>query len=294
MAIGINGENQGRLIDYYGGYNDLKSKKIRVLHDGSFRDDPTRLLRAVRFEQRFGFRLEAKTLNLVKTAISKNYGRSVKLPRYFAEFQKIFSEASPSKVLARLAQLSGLDFLQSGFKFQSASFKHIEERIKHLQKKNIYRDIPWAPIYRLALFDQLDKRRRKYLSTMIGLTKKEAQEVAGLKGLGNIATRLSRTRLRPSEVYAILCPLPMNVIYYLRVKANQRIVHRAIDRFLDQWSKVKLQITGIDVKRFGVKEGRKVGLLLKQLLCIKIDKALSGKKEEMKALQNLIQLSVEV
>ncbi|HWQ84748.1 MAG TPA: hypothetical protein VN363_09285, partial [Anaerolineales bacterium] len=68
LAVRLDGEHYGDLHDYWGGLNDLRQKKIRVLHSLSFIDDPTRLLRAVRFEQRFGFQIEPRTLELMKQA----------------------------------------------------------------------------------------------------------------------------------------------------------------------------------------------------------------------------------
>ena len=73
MAISINRKNFGRLIDEWGGFKDLKNKKIRVMHKNSFKDDPTRLMRAVRFEQRFDFKIEKQTLSYFKEALRKKY-----------------------------------------------------------------------------------------------------------------------------------------------------------------------------------------------------------------------------
>jgi len=73
MAVVINRKDFGKLIDLYGGMNDIKSKKICVLHEQSFQDDSTRILRAIRFEQRFNFCIERKTLYLLKQALNNGY-----------------------------------------------------------------------------------------------------------------------------------------------------------------------------------------------------------------------------
>src|SRR6478672_11974818 len=81
MAIQLNTARFGRLSDPYGGRQDLKAKTLRVLHTCSFRDDPTRIFRAIRFEQRFGFRLERTTMRLLAQAASTNLIQQLSGPR---------------------------------------------------------------------------------------------------------------------------------------------------------------------------------------------------------------------
>ena len=92
MAIAINPEIWGKVIDPFGGMADLRLKKIRVLHEKSFLDDPTRILRAARFKARLGFRMEAKTLKLLKSAIKIKVLDTIKPQRYLKDFNKILKE----------------------------------------------------------------------------------------------------------------------------------------------------------------------------------------------------------
>ena len=92
MAVSINPDGEGKLIDPYGGCSDLLAKKIRVLHDKSFLDDPTRILRAARFKARLGFRMETQTLKLLKSAIKIKVLDTIKPQRYLKDFNKILKE----------------------------------------------------------------------------------------------------------------------------------------------------------------------------------------------------------
>jgi len=105
MAIVINKHNFGRLIDIFGGRNDLKLKKIRILHNQSFQDDPTRILRVIRFEQRFNFRIEHKTMRLLNEAIENKLLNNAQKSRYAYELKKISTEVNSKKCLKRLNQL---------------------------------------------------------------------------------------------------------------------------------------------------------------------------------------------
>jgi len=88
----IDPDGEGKLIDPYGGCSDLLAKKIRVLHDKSFLDDPTRILRAARFKARLGFRMETQTLKLLKSAIKIKVLDTIKPQRYLKDFNKILKE----------------------------------------------------------------------------------------------------------------------------------------------------------------------------------------------------------
>jgi tRNA nucleotidyltransferase (CCA-adding enzyme) len=95
IAIAINPLEWGAMIDPFKGAADLKAKKIRVLHAKSFNDDPTRILRAVRFKERFGFKIELGTLQLLKEAIKDSVFDTIKPQRYAKEYNKILKEPNP-------------------------------------------------------------------------------------------------------------------------------------------------------------------------------------------------------
>ncbi len=95
MAVAVNPETWGKLVDPFDGLADLRSKKIRVLHKKSFIDDPTRILRAARFKTRLGFTIEHKTLKLLKAAVQAKALDTIKPQRYSKEFNKILKEEKP-------------------------------------------------------------------------------------------------------------------------------------------------------------------------------------------------------
>ena len=92
MAVSINPARWGKVIDPFHGMVDLRAKRIRVLHEKSFLDDPTRILRAARFKARLGFSVEAKTLRLLKAAVKIKVLDSIKPQRYLKDFNKILKE----------------------------------------------------------------------------------------------------------------------------------------------------------------------------------------------------------
>ncbi|MDP3595844.1 MAG: polya polymerase, partial [Nitrospirota bacterium] len=111
IAVQLNPGQFGRLLDVYGGQRDLRARTIRVLHAGSFQDDPTRIFRAIRFEQRLKFRLERATIRLLAEAASKNLIQQLSGPRLQNEILLLLAERDPVRVMARLSQLTLLRFL---------------------------------------------------------------------------------------------------------------------------------------------------------------------------------------
>ena len=106
MAVSLNKDDLWRLVDFFGGKSDLAGKRIRVMHDKSFIDDPTRIFRAVRFEQRFGFTIEDHTLRLMKSAISNDMLGKVSKGRTQKEMILINKEKNKAKMLERLERLN--------------------------------------------------------------------------------------------------------------------------------------------------------------------------------------------
>ncbi|MCD8503126.1 MAG: CBS domain-containing protein [Bacillaceae bacterium] len=124
LAIQINQGKFGTLVDYFQGYQDIQDKKIRVLYNLSFVEDPTRILRAIRFENRFGFKMDSQTLELVQHSIDSV--RSASSKRIAQELQNIFKEKDRSKAIIRLNEL----------KFWSYLYKpivHVEKKIKAIE-----------------------------------------------------------------------------------------------------------------------------------------------------------------
>lgn len=102
IAISINPENWGKLVDPFGGLTDLRARRIRILHPKSFLDDPTRIIRAARFKARLGFSIERKTLQCLKEAVSAGALDTIKPQRYKKDFDKIFKEKTSQKAIQYL------------------------------------------------------------------------------------------------------------------------------------------------------------------------------------------------
>jgi tRNA nucleotidyltransferase (CCA-adding enzyme) len=117
LAVRLNDKDYGELVDFFGGYNDIKAKMIRVLHNLSFVEDPTRVFRAVRFEQRFDFNIDKPTLNLIKNAGKLGLFDRLSGKRLLTELKFMFDETEPIDSLSRLDELNLFKYLHSKIDF---------------------------------------------------------------------------------------------------------------------------------------------------------------------------------
>lgn len=290
LAVVLNPENWGQLKDFYGGYDDLKNQKIRVLHEQSFVDDPTRILRAARFAGRFGFKVESKTLRLLKTAIAGQAPMTVKAPRYFAEFRKIFFEQNPGVCFRQLSGWQALDFIESAFQPDWKFLARIANGVLKLRKDFFFSAKDWSGVYFLAFWAQLDEERIKQFAKIFHFTRLETLRLTGMITIPAICNQLNMPQMSPSAIYEVLDPVDLEIIYFIRLTTSVSIIARRIDRFLKKWRLVGLQITGEDLKGLGFKPGRQLGAVLHVVLLNKIDGKIRTHQDEM-ALANSLYFS---
>ncbi|MDD4362979.1 MAG: CBS domain-containing protein, partial [Atribacterota bacterium] len=133
MAIQLNNKNFGRLYDFFGGKRDLELKKIRILYNLSFIEDPARIIRAIRFEQRYDFTLENATEKFLRKAIQEGLISRIRKKRISLEFVNIFKEKKPIKVLLRMNELGILSSIIPGIKITESLvniFNKIDNNLK--------------------------------------------------------------------------------------------------------------------------------------------------------------------
>ncbi len=193
IASSLNTADLGVIRDDFGGIADLKKGLVRIMHYRSFVDDPTRIIRAVRYERRFGFKLESRTLAALKTACQEDAFMTITPVRYFHEFRRILDEDDPLPALRRLRSLDGLRYF---------SFGPMEERL--LDKIVRSQAVTFSPeaageaaLLRLAgLFCFLDKTRTDQLMVLFNLSKIEKQKVLQFLHFLRVPDMLGRLKTR--------------------------------------------------------------------------------------------------
>jgi tRNA nucleotidyltransferase (CCA-adding enzyme) len=287
MACGISPGRWGKLVDDFNGQSDLKKRRIRVLHEKSFLDDPTRILRAVRFEQRFGFPIERQTLGFLKQALKDGWESRVKPPRYFEEFKKILKEHEPLPPILRLKQLRGLSFLGGQVFIDKLLFKRAAKFAILPRVKNAGALPERWLIFFLAIACRTPEKVLREMFVRFNLPAKARGAALSVSRSGDLIKQLSADRVSRSRVYRLLNSLELEAVLFLKALGPET-ARRRIDRFLKTDRFARLTVSGHDIKGLGVAPGHQIGWLMKELLNRKIDRGIKSKKEELAEVRGLL------
>ncbi|HQP12633.1 MAG TPA: hypothetical protein PK470_07715 [Candidatus Omnitrophota bacterium] len=217
MAAALHGPTEGVLRDVYDGVLDLRRRYIRILHDSSFVDDPTRILRGIRFEQRLNFKFEPRTARLLKSALRENVLARIHPARYFTDFRKMLKEETAPACVRRLRRLGGMDGF---FKGQDINVRVLArvERQRWMLPASLYRQCgaDWALIRFMALLAGLEKARVEDILQGVPVCRRENEAIlASLQAVEHVKA-LSDKRMASSDIYAILKPLALENILFIR------------------------------------------------------------------------------
>ncbi|MCX7927996.1 MAG: CCA tRNA nucleotidyltransferase [Candidatus Omnitrophica bacterium] len=290
MAISINSDDFGRLIDLFGGQQDLKKNYIRILHPASFIDDPTRILRAIRFEQRYQFHLEPHTYRCLEEAVKKGMLEIVQPHRLRDELILILKEKQPPKYIHRIHRLCGLKFIHPHLKFT----RHIQRLLFSAGEslewfdKNFpkHRTIERWLVYLLCLVDSLTLEEATLLGKRFAFRSSETNKILSyLANRNQVLRRLSCVTIRPSTVYQLLQPLADEVILALLANRKDKNLLHHIELFFRHYNKVSLSIKGKDLHQMGFTPGPQYQHILRSVLHAKLDGIVKNHKEEREFVQ---------
>ncbi len=287
LAIQINPSQFGRLVDFFGGLSDLEHKLIRILHNLSFIEDPSRILRAVRFETRYDFRIEDKTLYFLNKAVSENYIEKIKAPKLREEFFYILEEENPLKPVVRLNELYILERVFPGIVFDSS----LQDAFaKIIAKKNLYKNVvklPYVYFFIILKFVKNEKNLVYILNkfSMPNLYKEKIMKVLLL--LDKIEKKIKDAK-KKSEVYNILYKYPLEIVVFISVFSFTKDVEKKIDEYIFKTRNTRPLLSGYDIMRLGLKEGKDVGYVLGRLRDLHIDEEISTKEDEERIAREII------
>jgi tRNA nucleotidyltransferase (CCA-adding enzyme) len=261
LAINLFPEHFGELLDCFGGMQDLKERSIKVIHNLSFVEDPTRIYRAIRFSHRFSFKLSKQTSKLIENAVNLNILEKVSGPRLFYELKQTLEEKEPVSIIETLDQFDLLKCFHPKLKF-SKEIKNILERL--------------LEVYNWFLFSYLEEKVERWVILLFGLTEL-LDEVDTLKLLEKLGIKkrsitkvfeerfkildtqkkmFLKKKLLPSDIYRFLYPYSIEALLYLMAKSENERIKKAVSFYLTKLKHVKPQITGNELIKLGLKPGK--------------------------------------
>ena len=293
MAVSIVGSDTQELIDPFGGQDDLSAGRIRVLHDLSFQDDPTRILRAIRFEQRFNFRIEPKTLFLAKDAIKNGLLNKVSPHRIRDELILMLKESQPLKQIKRLNSLCSLSFISKKLKVEKSTnllFKSARKEILWFRKNfPSYRQLDGWLIYFTALLTPLSLREINKITSRLGLRRGEEKRIISYSRFNHkLIQLLSKKNVLPARIFSALEPLSYETIILLKSASGNKYLKEYITNFLEIYNGMRLYVSGKDLASFGVLPGPRYQKIFAQVLEARLNGKVNGRCGELTLIRELI------
>ena len=298
MAINLNPDRFGTLIDFFNCQGDIKGRRIRILHNLSFVEDPTRIFRAIRFEQRMGFTIGIHTEKMLKNAVKMNLFNRFFGRRCFAELQLIFTEENPIPAIRRMAEFDLLKFILPELRFD----KRMERILTETQRamswyKLLYLDEPcrqWL-VYLYAILAYSNYSALKVFCMKFEFSERLKREVLREKeAIDKILKELGRNRrLSNSEIYWLLQERSPESLLYVIAMAKKKTAKKAVSYFVTHLRHYKTYIQGAGLQKMGYRSGPIFKTILTHLLEAKLDGEVQTRADEIEFISNNYPLKKE-
>jgi tRNA nucleotidyltransferase (CCA-adding enzyme) len=286
LALCGRGRERGQLLDPFDGMGDIAGGRLRVLHDRSFIDDATRILRAVRYETRFSFGIEEKTLALLKRDLA--YLDTISGARVRHELLHLLAEDGPEKGFLRCQELGVLTAVHSALRFDD------ELAVAFRRARRAGRAAPQPEVYLGLLGTRLSPADAEAVALRLALSKRQRQALEGAAALAQLLPWLSRADVRPSQVVERLEPFPLAAVEACALVAAQSRAKRMLGRYLAEWCYVKASLDGRALERLGVARGPAMSDVLRLLKAARVDGEASSREEEVELVRGVLTGKVDL
>ncbi len=285
LAIWLSPGHWGEMLDFFGGEEDLERGVIRVLHSLSFVDDPTRILRAARFEARLGFHLDPRSEALISEALPLL--DRVTGGRIRHELEQIFRERAPEAALERLDALGALQKIRPALRYDDA-VHHRFARLRAELNADFWKldDEDLLYLHWALFLYGLDRQALRRVSDRLMMSRQLIDALLQLPDLVEVYEQL-RAETQPADVVALLEPLisPLLAASWLIVETDA--VRQKIHRYWTGWRHVEPLLDGDDLKAMGLKPGPIFHRILNHLRDLRLNGVIGTRAEEVAWVQEM-------
>lgn len=289
VAVKLEKNCFGEIVDNFNGLIDIQNKVIRVLHKNSFKDDPTRILRGIRFKERFDFTIGDETLKFIEEAIELNIFNCISKDRIDREFKKFFNEGNPVKCLIEILNLGIIDKIYptlnltqkvfSDFNLVRNSFSRVNE-----YKEIIKSDFKIELVYLMILVFNLNIQDAKDFITEFNMNKKEKNKInifIEFNSNQDNFSNLNNVNILNYNLYKLLSGLSNEALIIFDVLNSNSLISENIKKYLFKLRDTKLYISGKDIVSLGISKGPRVKIILDKVLEYKLNYKELKKEEEL-------------
>jgi tRNA nucleotidyltransferase (CCA-adding enzyme) len=283
--VSIKPTNFGQVIDFFGGARDIKERSIRVLHNFAFVEDPTRILRAIRFCSRFGFQLGKHTLSLMKAAIKMKIFDKVEGKRLLNEFIYILNERNPLTSLTIMAAHGIPQAIHPALGITEKTKESVEavSGVLSWWKYQAFKETirPWL-VYFQALTDSVSDDEFKSVLERFSVSQTVIQSFSIYRSeINNSLAFVAREHKRPSEISLFLKKMPIETLLFMMAKTPREQSRMIISEYLNKWRFVRPSLSGKDLIQSGYVPGPIFNDILHAITNAKLDGEIFGAEQEI-------------
>ena len=277
----------GQLLDPCGGMNDLRDRQIRVLHARSFIDDPTRILRALRFAARLNFTIHVQTAGWLRAALPV-LGR-VSGTRLRNEFDLILAEEQAGEIVLRLQGLGALSEIQPGFHVASRLADELKRASQPepawLAEKIAARELRWC-----LLLARLEEPFARAIAKRLDLSRRLTDSIRATCRILALADELANPQRRPSQIAPRLEKLPPAALYvgWLLLR-DSPIAQERLRLTIQRWRSIQPCTSGHDLRALGLSPGPSYKRILERLRGAWLDGDVQSCAAERALLRHLLE-----
>lgn len=285
LAICLNPEFFGNLIDFFGGRKDLEDGLIRILYNLSFVEDPTRILRAIRFEQRYNFTIEPDTLRFAHDAIERKLLGKLSYKRILQELILIFGEKDPVLSLDRMKEIGVWQYILPEVNLESVSRTTLR-RIPVVKAWWLERyhktDLRIWLVYIMVIVSDLEADQVDNILDRYALDLYAQQSIRDSRLAKDIIAQIEKKdEVRPSDIDALIGTWNPEKLVYLLLSIRKETTWEAVVNYLDARDRVRMQLDGHDLKSIGIKPGPIYSLILGDLYRCCLDGKAKSRSDEL-------------
>ncbi|MGB2930126.1 MAG: CBS domain-containing protein [Desulfobacterales bacterium] len=286
LAIQLKPNKFGLLIDFFSAQKDIKEKSIRVLHNLSFVEDPTRVFRAIRFEQRFGFSIGKLTSGLIENAVKMDFFKRLSGRRVFAELHQILEEKKPLAAIKRLNEYDLLSVVHPSIELNNQMISLFNSVKKVLSWHDLlFLEEPymrWA-VYFLALTRHCDKETADEICMRIELAPRYKTIFCKERFEADRSMLWMERNLptKNSTIYKQLAVFRIELILYMMAATKHETVKRSISNYVTRLRHIDTSVKGKDLKKMGLEPGPIYREILQAVLDAKLNGQLKTRNDEL-------------
>jgi tRNA nucleotidyltransferase (CCA-adding enzyme) len=285
LAVKLNKRDYGMLVDYFGAQRDIREKVIRVLHNLSFVEDPTRVLRAIRFEQRFGFKIGKLTLSLMKNAVAIDSFKGLSGRRLFLELKLLLMEPEPIKAIERLDEFGLLRVLSPAIDL-TWELRNLLEATRGVLSwfDLLYLEEAYDPwkVYFLGLTSCLDGKSLQALAERLQMGDGQGRRMITQRlAVGAVLDQLYKFQEKSNyALYKLLSQYDTEILLYMMARANNRTIKRLVSHYFTKLKGTRRFLKGKDLKAMGFPPGPLFKEVLEALLEARLNNEVTTREDE--------------